>query len=272
MKVHFVIGPTASGKSDYAVNLAIKLQTEIIGADSVQVYREFDIGSAKIRPEEMKGIRHHLIDVLDPRDAFTVMDYEVMARKAIEDVFQRTGTAIVCGGTGFYINALLYRLDKMPSPNPTLRDRLNEMTSEDLLNYAESLGMTLERVDRANKRRVIRAVEVFQATGRELGHYRDLERTDIDPVFHYILPDRSVLYERINFRVDRMLEAGLIEETRRIVREFGKDLQALGSIGYKEVCQYLQGNYDETVLREEIKKNTRHYAKRQITWFNRVQS
>lgn len=269
MKIHFVVGPTASGKSDFAVRLAAELGTEVVGADSVQIYREFNIGSAKISPEEMRGIPHHLIDRLDPREEFTVKDYETLANSVIQDVYRRTGAAVVCGGTGFYINSLLYRMDDIPSADVEVRERLGGMELQPLIEYAYSLGMTLDRVERSNRRRVIRAVEIFLATGKELGSYQDLKRTEIEPVFHYLLPERAVLYDRINLRVEKMLEQGLVEETENIVRRYGRNLQALRSIGYRECCMYLDGHYDLAAMADEIKKSTRHYAKRQITWFNR---
>lgn len=269
MKIHFVVGPTASGKSAYAVNLAQEWRTEVVSADSVQVYREFNIGSAKISTEEMEGIPHHLIDILDPGEEFTVKDYELLAKKSIQDIYSRTGSAVVCGGTGFYINSLLYRMDEIPSADPVLRERLEGMELNPLIEYAFSLGMHLDGVEQSNKRRVIRAVEIYLATGRELGNYRDLRPTEIEPVFHYILPERALLYERIHRRVDLMMETGLVEETESIIQKYGRELQALSSIGYREVCLYLDGILDRNTMIEEVKKNTRHYAKRQITWFNR---
>lgn len=272
MNVHFVVGPTASGKSEFAVDLALRLNTEVVGADSVQIYREFQIGSAKITPEEMKGVRHHMIDFLDPRTPFTVMEYRKLAWEAIRDICDRTGTAVVCGGTGFYVHSLLYRFDEIPEADAALRTMLNAMNLEELTDYAAKRGIQLTHDDSMNQRRVIRAIEIFSLSGKEKGSYRNLERTEIDPVFHFLFPQRSLLYERIHLRTDRMMQKGLIEETRRLILTYGEDLPALKSIGYKQAQMYLSGLLSLEETAEEIKKATRHYAKRQMTWFRRYRN
>ncbi len=269
MKVNFVIGATASGKSGYAVNLAKKLSTEVVGADSVQIYREFNIGSAKIKAEEMCGVRHHLIDILDPECPFSVMDYQIEAKSAISDIARRCGEVVVCGGTGFYINSLVFELDELPSADAAIRARLECMESEELVDFARAAGMKLEGLDIKNKRRLIRAVEVFELTGKELGSFRSLPHTDIEPVFHYLRAERSFLYERINARVEQMIDSGLVTETESILKKYGASPQALGSIGYRQACEYLNGECNLEVMTENIKQATRNYAKRQETWFRR---
>lgn len=269
MKVNFVIGATASGKSGYAVRLAKRLGTEVVGADSVQIYREFDIGSAKITPEEMCGVAHHLIDFLDPSSDFSVMDYQRAARAAIADIANRCGEVVVCGGTGFYINSLVFELDELPPADAALRKRLEAMELPELAEYGAGIGMSLLGIDVKNKRRLLRAVEVFELTGRELRAFRSLPHTDIIPVFHYLKRDRAELYERINKRTDDMISAGLVEETERIVSKYGTALPALGSIGYKQALEFLGDRCTREQMIESIKQATRNYAKRQETWFRR---
>lgn len=269
MKVHFVIGPTASGKSGYAVSLAQTLGTEVVGADSVQIYRHFNIGSAKITSEEMQGVAHHLIDFLEPNRDYTVMDYRAAAFPVLEEIRLRHGTAVVCGGTGLYIDALLYEFDPLPPADPVFRAFLNEKNLEELIAYASALGMTLQSVETANKRRVIRAIEIFKLTGAEKGEFQALRRTKIEPQFHFLFPPRDVLYGRIHARVDEMIRKGLVEETSRIVSAFGSDSPAFRSIGYKQALEHLHGEYDEAEMAERIKQATRRYAKRQMTWFKK---
>lgn len=269
MRVHFVIGPTASGKSSFAVSLAQELHTEVVGADSVQIYRGFDIGSAKITEEERQGIRHHLIDCVEPTTPFSVMDYREMTMPVVEEVYRRTGEVIVCGGTGFYINSLLFELDDLPCADPDLRSKLNAMDLEELLGHAAAIGMKLAHTAQSNKRRVVRAIEIFHSTGKEPGRFRDLRRTGLEPIFHYISPERAVLYERIHQRVDAMIRSGLVEETEALIARYGRDVQPMRSIGYAEAARHLAGEYSPERMADEIKTKTRHYAKRQITWFKR---
>lgn len=269
---YFVVGATASGKSDYAVRLAHELDGEIVSADSVQIFRCFDIGSAKITLEEQMGIPHHLIDFLEPTDTYTVADYARDARNAIADIFSRGKTPIVCGGTGLYINSLLYDLDDLPPADERLREELNKQSLEELLERARRDQIDLKGVNLTNKRRVIRGMEIYLLTGKPMGNFNTLKRSNIVPVIYHLSPPRELLYEKINLRTHRMIEAGMVEETREIVERFGRQLQALGSIGYREALMYLDGHLSMEQLIASIQLATRHYAKRQGTWFRRYAS
>ncbi len=268
-KINFVVGATASGKSAFAVDLAHKINAEIISADSVQIYREFNIGTAKITEEEMQGVPHYLIDILNPDEGFTVQDFKERAFLKIDEITSRGKNVIVCGGTGFYINSLIYELDELPRVDEKRREELELLEHDELIRHAEALGMKISRVHTENKRRLIRAVEVFEATGKQLGNFGDLERTRIEPIFYNLSPARPALYEKINLRTDIMLEKGLLEETESIVKRYGETPQALASIGYKQALLYLKGEMEYEEMREKIAQATRNYAKRQITWFKR---
>lgn len=280
MKIHFVVGPTASGKSSYAIDLAKQIGGEIVCADSVQVFREFNIGSAKVTPEEAGGVPHHMLDILEPEARYTAGDYRRDALDCILDIAKRQLSLgiidsldepkiIVCGGTGLYINSLLYEPDDLPPADDELRERLGGLEAEELVELAKSEGMTLEGIDMGNPRRLIRAIEIFKATGEELGSFRELKRTDIMPIFHFMEHSREELYECIEIRTVQMIEAGLVSEVEGIVKRHGEDLQALGAIGYRQALMHLRGELTLDEMRSDIAQKTRNYAKRQITWFKK---
>ncbi len=272
-------GPTAVGKTALSIALARKLGGEIISADSMQVYRHMDIGSAKITPEQMCGIPHHLIDILEPTEEFNVVLFQRLARDAVQEIRGRGHVPIVVGGTGFYIQALLYDIDFTQNDGDTaLRRKLQKLAEE------EGPGALYERLRRIdpesceiihanNVKRVIRAIEFYEETGMKISEHNRLQRQNESPYnFAYFVlnDDRQALYERIEARVDEMMAQGLAEEVRRL-KEMGctADMVSMQGLGYKELLACLDGKttLEEAVYR--IKLNTRHFAKRQLTWFRR---
>lgn len=272
-------GPTAAGKTELSIALARKLNGAIISADSMQVYKYMNIGSAKIRPEEMQGVRHYLVDVLDPRDEFNVARFQQMAREAMEEIYQRGQLPIIVGGTGFYIQALLKEVDFQESSGELpLRKELEETARTE---GGAVLYERLKQVDpesaRAihphNVKRVIRALEYYQETGRPISSHNEEQREKKPPytyAYFVLTDDRARLYERIDRRVDRMIEQGLVEEVRWL-KEHGyeRSLVSMQGLGYKELFPYLDGTCTLEEAVEIIKRNTRHFAKRQLTWFRR---
>lgn len=283
MKPRLIIiaGPTAVGKSDISIELARKIDGEIISADSVQIYRGMDIGSAKIKPEEMKGVKHHLIDCLNPDEDFGVNVFQSMASDAAKQIEAAGKIPILVGGTAFYTQALLYGIDfdGEADHDDSYRNELtvkaeNEAGRIKLHEMLESIDPAYAAITHYNNsKRVIRALEYYRYTGELFSEYNKREREKeaiYDAKYFAITDDRDVLYERINKRVDVMIEEGLIEEVKKL-REAGYSdkLPSMQSIGYKEINSYLN---HETALDEAIaliKQNTRHLAKRQLTWLRR---
>ncbi|MBP3926151.1 MAG: tRNA (adenosine(37)-N6)-dimethylallyltransferase MiaA [Clostridium sp.] len=274
-----ITGPTAVGKTALSVKLAKQLNGEIISADSMQVYRYMDIGSAKVTREEMDGVPHHLIDVLDPREEFNVVTFQRMAREALQGIYARGHLPIIAGGTGFYIQALLYDIDFTETDEDTsFRKELEEKAETEgsgVLHrmLAEVDPESAAAIHANNVKRVIRALEFYKQTGTRISAHNERERQKKSPYrfFYYVLTtDRPVLYERIDRRVDLMMEQGLVEEVRQL-KEMGctRELVSMQGLGYKEILAYLDG---EASLEEAVyilKRDTRHFAKRQLTWFKR---
>lgn len=272
-------GPTAVGKTKASIGLAKALNGEIISADSMQVYKHMDIGSAKIRPEEMQGVKHYLVDVLEPDEEFHVVRFQQMAKQAMEEIYAKGKVPIVVGGTGFYIQALLYDIDFTENEEDTeYRRELEEIVKE---KGAEYLHGMLREVDPAsadtihanNVKRVIRALEFHKLTGQKISEHNEKERKKESPYeFCYFVlnDDRKLLYDKIDLRIDQMMEEGLLEEVRALKdRGCTKDMVSMQGLGYKEILDYLNG---ECTLEEAIyvlKRDTRHFAKRQLTWFRR---
>ena len=272
-------GPTAVGKTALSIALAKAIGGEIISADSMQVYRHMDIGSAKITPEEMEGIPHYLIDVLEPDQEFNVVVFQELAKQAAAEIYSRGHIPIVAGGTGFYIQALVYDIDFTENDEDTaFRRTLEEQAKRE---GAEALYERLRAVDPEscesihahNIKRVIRAIEFYEKTGKKISEHNRKQRQNDSPYnFAYFVlnDDRERIYERINVRVDLMMAQGLVEEVRAL-RESGcrKEMVSMQGLGYKELLSYLEG---ETSMEEAvylIKRDTRHFAKRQLTWFRR---
>ncbi len=275
-KLVVLTGPTAVGKTKLSISLARKIGGEIISADSMQVYRGMDIGSAKIRPEEMGGVPHHLIDVLDPSESFDVTQFQAMARDAIDQITERGHIPILVGGTGFYIQAVVYDIDFTQNEKDDSYRQMLEMKHDPVLLHA-----MLEKEDPEaaaaihpnNVRRTIRALEFLHQTGGKISEHNQKERMKESPYrfcYFVLTEDRTCVYDRIDRRVDLMLKDGLEEEVRSL-KEMGltPDMTSMKGLGYAEMLQYLAGEipYEEAV--RLIKRNTRHFAKRQITWFKR---
>ena len=272
-------GPTAVGKTALSIALAKEIGGEIISADSMQVYRRMDIGSAKITPEEMAGVPHHLIDVLEPDQEFNVVVFQKLAKRAVADIYSRGHIPVVVGGTGFYIQALVYDIDFTENDEDTaLRRSLEELARRE---GAEALYERLRAVDPEscesihanNIKRVIRAIEFYEKTGKKISDHNREQRQNDSPynVAYFVLnDDRERIYERINERVDLMMAQGLTEEVRAL-RESGcrKDMVSMQGLGYKELLSYLEGERSLEEAVYLIKRDTRHFAKRQLTWFRR---
>ena len=274
-----IAGPTATGKSASAVELALRMGGEVVSADSMQVYRGMDIGSAKVTREEMRGIPHHLIDCVDPDETWNVVRFKEQASLAVRDIADRGKLPIVCGGTGFYIQALLYDIDfTQMEENAPLRKRLSDMAAE---KGPEAVHALLAQRDPAsaaaihpgNVQRVIRALEFIEESGRSIAVHNAEQRekqSAYRSVFFVLTMDRAKLYERIDRRVDIMMQQGLLEEVTRL-RDMGiaRDSTAMQGIGYKQIYGFLEGEYDLEEAVRLIKRDTRHFAKRQLTWFRR---
>ena len=272
-------GPTAVGKTDLSIQLAKAINGEIISADSMQVYRHMDIGSAKVTPEEMDGVPHHLIDVLEPEEEFNVVVFQKLAKEALTGIYERGHIPIIVGGTGFYIQALLYDIDFTENDGDTaIRRELEKLAQTQ---GAGCLHQMLQEIDpesaaaihQNNVKRVIRAIEFYRQTGKKISLHNEQEREKQSPYqfLYYVLDtDRKTLYERIDRRVDRMMEHVLVDEVKHLA-DMGctRDMVSMQGLGYKEILDYLSG---EITLEEAVyilKRDTRHFAKRQITWFKR---
>lgn len=278
-KLVIIAGPTAVGKSECAVELSKKINGEVISADSMQVYRGMDVGTAKITPEEMQGIRHFGIDILNPDQNYDVTEFVSMAHEAMEQIYADEKIPVLCGGTGFYIQALAYDIDfgdeqvdidyrkelkKFADKNGTeaLHEKLREVDPE-----------SAESIPAGNVKRVIRALEYFKNHGTKISEHNAEERRRKSPyeLYFFVLTDeRKKLYERIDKRVDRMMDAGFLDEAERIYDLIGdKECTAAKAIGYRELFEYFRGECSLEEAVSKIKQDSRHFAKRQLTWFKR---
>ena len=271
-KVIAVVGPTASGKTKLAIELAHKLNGEVVSADSRLVYKGFDIASAKPTMEEREGIPHHLIDIVEPEFNYSAGNYVEDAKRAIEDILSRNKTPIVAGGTGLYFRVLLehYDLPKVET-DFELRANLEKRSKEDLLEELEKVDkITYERIKDANLRRIIRALELIKTLKKPLSEIQ-LEK---EPEYNveWIMPEfpsREWLYDRINKRVDIMVEMGIIDETKNLIAKHGRIGNIVDTIGYKEILTYLDGQATLEEALDKLKQHSRNYAKRQLTWFRK---
>lgn len=272
-------GPTAVGKTKLSIKLARAVNGEIISADSMQVYRYMDIGSAKIRPEEMEEIPHHLVDCLDPDEEFNVVRFQKMAKEAMEDIYARNRIPILVGGTGFYIQAVTGDIDFTEcGEDNSYRKELEKKAKEQ---GAKVLHRMLSEVDPEsalaihanNTKRVIRALEYYQQTGEPISLHNQQQRQKESPynLAYFVLNDeRSRLYERIDARIDEMLREGLVDEVKRLQQMgYHKGMVSMQGLGYKEILSYLDGTWSLEEAVYILKRDTRHFAKRQITWFKR---
>ena len=271
-KIVIISGPTAVGKTSISIKMAHRLNGEIISADSMQVYKGMDIGSAKITSGEMEGIRHHLIDILEPDRDFNVQIFQKLAGEAIEDICKRGKLPIIVGGTAFYIQALLYGIDFTEEDHDdSYRNKLNELSENELYERLNQIDPEYAKTThKNNKKRVIRAIEYNHFTGRKFSEYNaeQSQRKAIYDYRYFVLDDRREnIYASIDRRVDIMMDNGLLDEVVRLNElNLPKDCNSRQGIGYKELFEYLDGRCSLIEAVENIKKNTRHFAKRQLTW------
>lgn len=278
-KLMIIAGPTAVGKTNISIQCAKRLNAEIISADSMQIYKYMDIGSAKISSEEMEGIPHHLIDLLDPKDEYSVAQFKTDAENAIAEITSKNKLPIIAGGTGLYINSLIYNYDFAQSnKDEVYREYLSKQAEEKGKEFVHEMlkevdYSSYERLFPNDLKRVIRALEIYKVTGKKISEYYENQNTfDIpyDLKYYVLTMNREALYDRINKRVDLMLEKGLVEEVTALKqRGYTKDLQSMKGIGYKEILQYLDGEVSLEDAIEKIKQGSRNYAKRQLTWFRK---
>lgn len=272
-------GPTAAGKTQLSLSLAKKIGGEIISADSMQIYKKMDIGTAKIMPGEMQGVRHYLVDALMPDEEFNVVVFQKMAKAAIKDIISRGKIPIVVGGTGFYIQALLYDIDFTENDSDmSFRHAMEALAAErgpEVLHerLAQVDPASAEKIHANNVKRVIRALEFYEKTGLKISEHNEEQRQNTSPydfAYFVLTWPRDVLYERINRRVDAMMDQGLLAEVQGLLKEgYAPDLVSMQGLGYKEFVPYFNG---EITLEEAVytlKRDTRHFAKRQLTWFRR---
>lgn len=278
-KLIVLTGPTAVGKTGLSISLAKEIGGEIISADSMQVYRHMDIGSAKITEEEMEGVPHYLVDILNPKENFNVFCFQKLAKEAMEQIYEKGHIPILVGGTGFYIQSVLYDIDFEDNENDSAYRKELEVLGKE--KGAAFLHEMLKKVDprsaeaihENNVKRVIRALEYYRQTGMPISEHNDMERMKESPYdfCYFVLNDRrELLYERIEKRVDRMLSDGLVDEVKKL-KEMGCSMEhiSMQGLGYKEILGYLEGEYDLEQAVYLIKRDTRHFAKRQLTWFRR---
>ena len=271
IRVIAIVGPTASGKTDYAIELAKKIDGEIISADSRLVYKGFNIGAAKPTKEEMQGIPHYMIDIVEPTFDYSAGLYKKQASEIIKQIHLRGKIPIIAGGTGLYTDILLRGFD-LPkiSPDKKLRSELAQMQTDELYNLLQNKDVeSAKTIEKNDKKKLIRALEIIILTGKVLNDARGQSRSEYDVEWKGKNFERDILYERINKRVDLMIEKGLINETIGLLDKYGRAYNIINTIGYREITQYLDGvlTLDESI--ELLKKNTRNYAKRQLTWFRK---
>ena len=272
-------GPTAAGKTSLSIELAKSIGGEIISADSMQVYKKMDIGTAKIRPEEMQGVPHYLIDELDPSEEFNVVAFVEKSKEAMKKIYAAGHVPIIVGGTGFYIQALLYDIDfSQHEDKESYRKELEQLAKEkgkeylyEILKKKDPEYATITHCN--NVKKVIRALEYYKETGKKLSEHNEEQRQKESPynfAYFVLYHDREELYDRINRRVDLMMEDGLLFEVESLIKEgYTKNLVSMQGLGYKEFFDYFDGRMTLEDTVDKIKKDTRHFAKRQLTWFRR---
>lgn len=277
-KVIVICGPTASGKTSLSIELAKKINGEIVSCDSMQIYQDMNIGSAKPTREEMRGIKHYLMDCVSPEERYSVARYKKEAEQAIEEILQKGKMPIVVGGTGLYVNSLIYGIEYSDIEIDTnYREELEETVLRQGLDalYEKALQIDPEAmkiISRNDKKRILRVLEIYHATGKtKTQQEKESRKKGVRYDYHVfvISMDREKLYDRINKRVDIMLENGLIEEVKQLLNKYQNFPTAMQGLGYKEVKEYLDGIMTKEEMIEKIKMETRRYAKRQLTWFRK---
>ena len=272
MKGLVIAGPTGVGKTDLSLKLAKELKTEIISADSMQIYKGMDIGTAKIKQEEMNGIKHYIIDIVFPDEDYSVGNFERDVNKILSEKEKNNENIIIAGGTGLYINAVTDGISELPEKDENLRKTLSEKSLEELQKELYSLDPeSYNEIDIKNKVRVMRALEVCILSGEKFSilKNKNIKRNNYDFLKILLIRDREELYERIDRRVDIMMQEGLLQEVKGIYDKYSSSLYKISAIGYKELFSYFEGeiSLDEAV--DKIKTESRRYAKRQMTWFRR---
>lgn len=277
-KVIVICGPTASGKTGLSIELAKKIDGEIVSCDSMQIYKDMTIGTAKPTPEEMQGIPHYLIDFVSPDMRYSVADFQKDAEAAIEEILAKNKVPIVVGGTGLYVDSLIYHIQYPEIEiDLTYRKQLEEMIGKQGLEVAYQKAKEIDpeaadKISSNDKKRIMRILEIYHQTGKTKTEL-ELESRKVEPPYDYLVyainMDRDKLYDRINQRVDIMIEQGLIEEVQLLLQKYKHFPTAMQGLGYKEVVYYLQGNMTKEEMIEKLKMETRRYAKRQLTWFRK---
>lgn len=274
-------GPTAVGKTSLSISLAKAVNGEIISADSMQVYKGMDIGSAKIRKEEMQGVTHYLVDILEPEEEFHIVKFQELAKAALEEIYAKDKIPILVGGTGFYIQAVTRDIDFTQAEQETsYREELEQFAKEKGAEYLheklrEVDSKSAENIHANNVKRVIRALEFYHQNGTPISEHNEEQKQQTSPynlAYFVLTAPREILYERIDRRVDQMMEEGLLEEVKSL-RERGchRGMVSMQGLGYKEILAYLEGEYPLEEAVRILKRDTRHFAKRQLTWFRREQ-
>lgn len=278
-KLVVLTGPTAVGKTELSIELAKRINGEIISCDSIQVYKGFDIGSAKITPEEMNGVPHHLIDILEPTEPFSIADFKEYALRAMDDIYSRGHIPILTGGTGFYIQSVVNDISFEETEDDGYRQKLEILLQEKGIDYLYEMlkevdPVSCESIHKNNTKRVIRALEFNHQTGKKISEHNETERAKTSPYnFAYFVLDcdRDALYKRIEKRIDIMVEQGVVDEVKNLIDTYHltSDHTSMQGIGYKEFIPYLKGEQSLEETLEILKRDTRHFAKRQLTWFRR---
>lgn len=275
-QIVIICGPTAVGKTAVSIKLAQKLNTDIISSDSMQIYRGMDVGTAKIRKEEMQGIKHHMIDIVEPCNEYSVSDYSMDALKIIEDLFSNDKVPLIVGGTGLYINSLIYKMDFNSSKkNEEIRSKYRNIFEEKGIDFLYNMLVSknskiASTIEKNNVKRVIRALEILD-NSEEIKAFEEVKIFQNYKVNMYVLKmDREILYKNINKRVDSMITKGLVEEVEELMKKgLTSENQSMKAIGYRQILSYLEGDISKEDAIKLIKRDSRRYAKRQYTWFKR---
>lgn len=277
-KVIVICGPTASGKTALSIELAKKINGEIISSDSMQIYKNMDIGTAKPSKEERQHIKHYMLDFVDPNQRYSVAEFKKDAENAIEEILAKGKTPIIVGGTGLYVDSLIYGIEYQDIKidekyREYLEQRVKNEGLEILYNEAKSIDpLAIQKISPNDKKRILRILEIYKATGKnKTEQEKESRKNDVkyDYKVFAINIDREILYDRINKRVDIMIEQGLIEEVKNLLQKYDEFPTAMQGLGYKEVVEYIQGKTTKEEMIGKIKMETRRYAKRQITWFKK---
>lgn len=276
-KVVVIGGPTASGKTNLSIRLAQKINGEIVSADSMQIYKEMNIGTAKPDEDERQGIKHYMMDIINPDERYSVADYKRQAKIAIQEIINKGKTPIVVGGTGLYIDSLIYEIEYVDiQTDLEYRKQLEERVEKEGLQklYEEAKKIdeyAMEKISPNDKKRILRVLEIYKQTGKTKTQLDKQSRKDVQYAYKVfaINMDREILYNRINKRVDIMIQKGLIDEVKQIYNKYKMFPTAMQALGYKEVVEYLEDKITKEEMIEKIKQESRRYAKRQLTWFRK---